>query len=751
MYPTPPDSDPLASHAGLPAPMPPQMPSHRLPTATPAGLSSAPDAQKLLLALAKRWPVAVLGGLVTGIVMGVAVYWLMPRPRYTARAVLLVASNPPRIIFHTSENNPSFQTYQRTQATLAKTRPVLAAAFRQPEVTSLRLGADQADPISWLDKELKVDFPGGAEIMTFTMTGEDSRAVTTLVNAACDGYLQLVVEEERLDRSKRYDSLKGLVEKLQGELKEKRKIYRASVEDIGVTDRSSVAIRQQSASQNLGQLRSELTQLQAEIRQLQRKAKLAAPSYDTNGPPLTESVVRDALARDGELAELKRNRTAVEARLAEAQRLSRKASDPSIRNQQDRLAGVELQIKHRTEQVRASAIEAAARSQSSQKKDERAEIQRLLEILTDQEKMLQEQVATMGTDLKASNVKAVDMNYLDDEIALASQAARTVGTEVEALNVEMSAPPRIKVIERAESPVLSDPSRRYKIGGIAGLAGFALFAGAITFLEARARRVTSPEEVSYGLGIRLIGALPARPKGRQVEKDAEAWQRMLGESVDAARTLILHASRREPMKVIMIASAVKGEGKTTLACLLSASFLRAGKRTLLIDGDLRCPAIHRLLDVPHGAGLCEILRGEATAEEAISIAEGPGMDFLPAGQVDASALRGLADGRLDGLLRVLRERYDQIIIDSPPALYVPDALMIAQNADATVMAVLRDVSQGPKVYMAHERLADLGVRMLGAIVGGSKSEESRGYAYQYSRGSLEQSELKEESRGAEAV
>ena len=211
---------------------------------------------------------------------------------------------------------------------------------------------------------------------------------------------------------------------------------------------------------------------------------------------------------------------------------------------------------------------------------------------------------------------------------------------------------------------------------------------------------------------------------------------MLIESVDAARTLILHASRQEPLKVIMIASAVKGEGKTTLSCLLAASLLRAGKRTLLVDGDLRCPAIHRLMDVSLGAGLCELLRGDANVDEVIIPSAGVGVDFLPAGRADSDALRGLADGRIGVLLAGLRDSYDHIVIDSAPILYVPDGTMIAQYVDAVVLAVLRDVSQAPKVYAAHERLTDLGVRVLGAIVGGTRGTESHAYAYQYARGSI---------------
>ena len=726
-------------YASLPARLSSRVPANRAGSTTPVSLSAGPDAQSLLHAFARRWPLAIIGGLVIGVVATAAAFFLVPPPKYTVKAMIHVASSPARIIFQTSESVPDYRSYQRTQATLAKSRKVLTAALRHPEVAGLRSIPIEGDGASWLDRELKVDFPGGAEIMTVTMTGADAKDATILVNAVCDAYLKQIVEEERRDRVTRYDGLKTLFNKFQDELREKRKTYRVSVEDIGVTDKLSVAARQQTATRNLGQLQVELSQLQAEIRQMQRKAMVAAAHGEEPkivDSPSTDALADEAVAHSPEIAELRRAGGEFKAKLAGVSRLSRDPNDPAVRRAREHCEANDRTLRRRTAEVRAEALRTIARDVRAWGDGERAEADQTLAILMEQEKALREQIATLGSDLKSGNVKALDMNWLDDEIALTSQAAKTVGSEVEALNVELTAQPRIRLIERAETPVLSDPLRRYKLSGAAGMAGLVLFAGAVVFFEARTRRVGSTEEVAHGLGIRLIGSIPARPKGRKLRKDGEAWQQMLIESVDSARTLILHASRQEPLRVIMIASAVKGEGKTTLACLLAASLLRAGKRTLLIDGDLRCPAIHRLLDVPPGAGLCELLRGDANVDDLIVPAAGPGVDLLPAGRVDGDALRGLADGRLGVLLGGLRDRYDQIVIDSAPTLYVPDTLMIAQHVDAVVMAVLRDVSQAPKVYAAHERMADLGVRVLGAIVGGTKGEESHGYAYQYARGSI---------------
>lgn len=732
-----PDEQP-ARWDNLPARAPtPASPVARPSPAMPASLAAGPDAKALLHALERRWPLALLGGLGLGALAATAAFLLIPPPKYTVKAMLQVASTPNRILFETREMAPDYRSYQRTQAVLAKSRKVLIAALRDPAVSQVRSIPAEDDPATWLDRELKVDFPGNAEIMTFTMTAAEPRDAVVLVNAACDAYIKQIVQQERQQRVARYDGLREIFNKYQDKLREKRKGFRAAVEDVGPTDKLSVAARQQSATQNLGRLQAELVELRAEIRRVQLKAKVAAANRDRPGVPPAPAQGADPSDGDPQVAELQQKSVALREELARASRRSRDPGDPSVEAARQRYEANQRALRARIDQARTLAARDRARDARDRGELEQADFDRQLDVLQEQEATLREEVALLGSDLKTGNVKVVELNGLDDEVALISKSALAIGSELEALDVELKAGPRIHPIERAESPVLADGSRRYKISGGVGVAGFALFAGLVVFLEARARRVGSADEVVEDLGIRLIGSIPARPRRPQLGKAGEAWQRVLIESVDAARTLILNASRREPLKVIMVASAVKGEGKTTLACLLAASLQRAGRRTLLIDGDLRCPAIHRLMDITPEAGLCEVLRGEAPLEGVVIPAAGPGVDFLPAGRLDGEALRGLTDGRLAGLLDDVRDLYDQVIIDSAPTFYVPDGLIIAQHVDSVVLAVLRGVSQAPKVHRAHSRLVDLGVKVLGAVVGGIRGDGPGGYSYQYARGGLE--------------
>jgi capsular exopolysaccharide synthesis family protein len=223
----------------------------------------------------------------------------------------------------------------------------------------------------------------------------------------------------------------------------------------------------------------------------------------------------------------------------------------------------------------------------------------------------------------------------------------------------------------------------------------------------------------------LVGQLPALPersRGGLLRKPADPryWQSLMTESVDATRTMILHAARAEGLRTVMVTSAVSGEGKTSLSCHLACSLARAGRKTLLLDCDLRNPAAHRLFELPGEPGLCEVLRGEAQLADVIRATPAANLWLIPAGQFDEQALQTftLSQNGFSPLLDQLKTQFDFIVVDSSPVLPVVDTLVIGQNVDVVVFSLLRDVSRIPNVYAAYQRLATLGIRILGAVVNG---------------------------------
>src|SRR5581483_11582643 len=245
-----------------------------------------------------------------------------------------------------------------------------------------------------------------------------------------------------------------------------------------------------------------------------------------------------------------------------------------------------------------------------------------------------------------------------------------------------------------------------------------------------------PDQVSAGLGIHVVGTLPDLPTrarkaiAQKAPTPDPEWQNQLNEAVDGLRTMLLHSARSDDLHVVMVTSAVGGEGKTSLASQLASSLARAWRKTLLIDADMRRPAAHKLFSLPLEPGLSEVLRGEVNVTDAIQPTPVSRLWFLSAGNGDSHALQALAQDSVRGLFDQLKKQYDFIIIDSCPVLPVADALLLGQHVDGVLFSILRDVSRAPTVYAAQQRMSSLGIRTLGAVVLGAKNELGK-LAYSY--------------------
>jgi capsular exopolysaccharide synthesis family protein len=209
------------------------------------------------------------------------------------------------------------------------------------------------------------------------------------------------------------------------------------------------------------------------------------------------------------------------------------------------------------------------------------------------------------------------------------------------------------------------------------------------------------------------------------------YQGMMAESIDNIRTALLHSSHAESIHTVMITSSLEKEGKSTVASQLAASLARSGRRTLLIDGDLRRPTLHQLFELPQDPGLCELLREEVDLEDVVRPTRVAGLWMVSAGRVDQEAVQSLAQEGLREPFVRLREEFDFVLIDAGPVLTDADALLFGQYVDGVILSILRDVSQVPRVFEACERLRSVDLRLLGAVVNGVSWGRYRSYYRPY--------------------
>ncbi len=199
----------------------------------------------------------------------------------------------------------------------------------------------------------------------------------------------------------------------------------------------------------------------------------------------------------------------------------------------------------------------------------------------------------------------------------------------------------------------------------------------------------------------------------------------LQKSIDGIRAILMHDSTTQARQVVLVTSPASMEGCTTVASHLALSLTRAGRRTLLVDGDLREPSLHKLFGMPVEDGMCEVLRSEIDVAEVIRPTNTEGLWLMTAGQCDTDAVHALATDQLQPIFEKLRAEFDFVIIDGAPLLGLSDSISIGQHVDGAILTLLRDHSEIRKVLQSAELLKNMGIQLFGAVVNGVHQKADR--------------------------
>jgi capsular exopolysaccharide synthesis family protein len=193
-----------------------------------------------------------------------------------------------------------------------------------------------------------------------------------------------------------------------------------------------------------------------------------------------------------------------------------------------------------------------------------------------------------------------------------------------------------------------------------------------------------------------------------------------------ASIMFCDANGNQP-KLIVITSSSPQDGKTMVASNLAVALARAGKRVLLIDGDLRNPQVHKLFGVPNLTGLGNLLQSGSDAreaEEAVLSTAVSGLGVLTSGLFTAAPADLLFEPNLRALLASYRERFDMVVVDSPPMMRIPDARLLARHADGVVLVARANRTTRDSILMACHRLAQDHTRLLGVVLNDWSGGES---------------------------
>ena len=219
----------------------------------------------------------------------------------------------------------------------------------------------------------------------------------------------------------------------------------------------------------------------------------------------------------------------------------------------------------------------------------------------------------------------------------------------------------------------------------------------------------------------ISGDSPKALVGKPAARDGES-QTMAAEAYRTLRTNLSYVNPSKPPRVIVVTSALSGDGKTTSASNLAVTLAQQNKRVLLIDAETRRGNMHTLFGIPANPGFFDLLYGQATAGECIRrvTLEGSGhLDVLPSGGMPShNAADLLVASRLSPFFDRLRTQYDYVLIDTPPLNLFTDAALIGAHADATLLVARADRTERQALKFAVLQLQHVQANLAGAILNG---------------------------------
>lgn len=693
------------------------------PTITPANPKKGDGTLSVRVAwnTIRHYPLA-FAGVVAAAAAAAAVVWLfLPLPKHTAVAVFHISGSPPRVIPATADVQADANSYRLMQQASVKRRLVLNSALTELTAAGTApILMSQQDPLVWLDRYLQVDFRSGPEFMRVYLEGDNPEEMLAIIKAVTAAYLSDLEVREKGTQNEILAKIDKAYREYKSEIEVKQRAIDSITKSLKTGDAGSLEMRLSGYIEAVTEARRKLRDVEQQLEQV----KAGIPAED-------QPVIVDQAAVDSAVSQIPEVREA-EQRLTQAQSSLTAITSATTDGSQLRNAAREAvrEAEAARDRLRAEfrkGVESdLSRKATADRKQAIAQKQEAYSKLVLQKSVIDEQLRESLGDLEKLGDNRVRLEDLRKEIGHREKLLADLAQEKDRVNIEKDAPSRVQVAEEPFVAAGIEGYRRLRATLLAGGGVLVVGVGGLVWWELRTRRVTRTDELSQALGLPLLGTLPPWAT------DGSGDQGDVVEAIDSTRTLLLHGSSTDqPLRTLVVTSALPGEGKTSLAAHLAVSLTRAGYRTLLVDGDVRLPSAHKVFDLPAGPGLCELLRGETNVEEVVRETKIPGLNVILAGKWSLVARQALVGDRWDAVRRELERRFDYVVVDTAPLLLTTDSLLLARGADGVVLSALVGVSRVGSVAHTQERLASLGAKVLGVVVNGARPDYPGAYDGRY--------------------
>jgi capsular exopolysaccharide synthesis family protein len=678
----------------------------------------------------QRWLIGIV--LVFALIAGLAITLLTP-PTYEATATVRVSPWGNTIVEGQEVSAPivsasEIDTYMRTQLDILSSRNLAERVARELDLGRRNdlLGSDvdsgrpaNRSDAQWEEDKIKLaasvlrgsidsEIPNESQIIAISASSENPVLAAEIANAYAKAFVETDVRRELDSNAYARDYLLEQIESVRERLNEAELSANAYARNAGIVTQQTMGSDEEGGSStivgsNLASVNQTFAAVRANRIAAEQKWRAIANLPAAQIPEVLENSVVQGLTQ--ERAKLN----------AELSVLRQRYNDdfPAIADIRSRLSFIDQQIERSGADVKASI-----RSQ--------------FVIARQQEQAMEAELGSVTSDALVEQDKKIEFTSLEREAdALREQLKVLLDryTQINtASNLQSSSITPLDTATVPRSPVSPSLTRNLMIAVVLGLVA----AGGLALLrEVFVDQFRRAEDVEDRLGLTFLGQTPF-VKSEDLETEGANQFSTLMEAYAAIRSTIDYAVPRNGA-VVQFTSSQASEGKSTTSLILAQLFARLGRKTLLIDTDLRKPSLHALLDIERpAAGVAEVLLGHVSFEDAkietvrdnLTILSVAGIPPNPAELVSTAAFRDFIAER--------RKEYSLVILDSSPMLGLADAAEVAKCVDATVLVIEANRTSLAQARTSVNRLRAVGANILGVVLTKYRAlEAGSDYSYQY--------------------